>query len=130
VRAVLLALALALPTGAMAQDPAEQVRFSPGYAWFDGPGFTEGGEGRIRVVPFADRGQAALTLNQFYEYQLIYRRELARLSLRMPIRQAQAHAHRTAWLSVVRANQARTVRELDLEPLRAGALPLDYVPFD
>jgi hypothetical protein len=122
--AAALAAGLALATPVAAHDPALEVRFSPGYAWASLPGGPPATEGRVRVVPQPNHGRAALTVNQFEAYQLAYRRHLARLSLRMPIREAQAHARHAAWHEVVAANRTLPVRELDLVPLEARALPL------
>jgi hypothetical protein len=125
-RAALLACALALPCSATAQDL--EVRFDPGYAWASVPGTSVPSDGRIRLVPDTRGRVAALTENQFYDYQLAYRDALASLSFRMPIRTARLRARDAAWRAVVGAG--RPVRGVDLVPLGTRALPLPIRPME
>jgi hypothetical protein len=126
VRAALLACAFALPGIASAQDL--EVRFDPAYAWASVSGTSVPSDGRVRLVPDTRGRVAALTENQFYDYQLAYRRALGRLSLRMPIDRARPRARDAAWQAIVGAGER--VRLVDLAPLGTRTLPLPITPLE
>jgi hypothetical protein len=123
-RALAAAMALALPVPALAQDAATEIRFAPDYAWVAGPGARPGADSPIRIVPQAGQGQAAMSVNQYDAYQRAYRRELARLSLRLPIAEAEAGARRAAWAEVVRADPATAIRRLETAPIDTDVRPI------
>ena len=90
----LAALLLAAPAAAQDRATAE-VRYTPDPRWFTGPGIGTPVDGAVRIVT-APQGTAALTLEQYWTYERLYRDALARLSFRMPVARAERLARRAA----------------------------------
>ncbi|TFL16906.1 hypothetical protein [Jannaschia formosa] len=117
-KALALAAALALPGAASADHTRLEVEYTPGYAWFLGPGTPSLSDGRIRVVILPGHGAAAMTLNQFGAYQNIYRLRLGEYGMDMPLPQAEARARHVAWHAVVEAARKNRVDQIVLVPLK------------
>jgi hypothetical protein len=98
--AALFCLALTAPVPAAARDLLP-LDYDPAVLWFEPPIFSSTGEGRVRLVHDGRVGTAALTVNQWYLYQLQYRQALAHFSYRMPVPRAQAHARAAAFRAVL-----------------------------
>ncbi len=120
----LFAVALALGLSALPALPAlaqGAARAPLGPLWYDGPNSTTPGTARMRLVFDATRA-AALTPEQYWIYSASYKRNLAALSMRMPVSRAVPSA-RTAALSEVAARfGAHRVEDIALAPLDGARL--------
>ena len=117
---ILLALAAASP--ALAQRVDLNRTYDPDYLWYDGPTTTHAGEARMRIVFAGRAGQAALTPNQYWYYEQVYREHLARFSFAMPVAQAAPRARHAAFRDVVLRYPDMAVTGFDLEPIDGGRL--------
>ena len=108
----LLAAALALSLA-----PSVSAQGLPEALWYDGPNTVAPGDGRMRLV-FDGAGQAAaLTPNQWWDYSGSYRRNMAALSLRMPVAQAIPRARAAAFAEVAATHPTLRVQAIDVERL-------------
>lgn len=115
--AAALALALA-PLPALAQGAA---RAPLGPLWYDGPNTTTPGNSRMRLVFDATRA-AALTPEQWWDYSGSYKRNLAALTLRMPVTNAVPRARATALTEIAARYPAIRVGNVALAPVDGGRL--------
>ncbi|SDZ23527.1 hypothetical protein SAMN05444004_10865 [Jannaschia faecimaris] len=117
------AAALALMIGSTAQAHLDiSGNYDASYAWFDAPNTTDPGDARVRIVFSGRDGAAALTPNQYWLYAESYRRNLARLSMHRPVRQAEAHARQHAFRDVVASFPNLVVESIDLKRTYGDAL--------
>ena len=117
---ILLALAAAGP--AVAQSVDLNRSYDPDYLWYEGPTSNRAGEARMRIVFAGREGQAALTPNQYWYYEQVYRRHLARFSFAMPVAQAEPRARHAAFRDVVLRYPDMAVTGFDLAPIDGGRL--------
>ncbi|WP_299819970.1 hypothetical protein [uncultured Jannaschia sp.] len=96
--------------------------FDPRYAWYDGPTTTRAGDARMRIVFAGREGEAALTPNQYWHYEQVYRRHLARFAFAMPVEQAEPRARHAAFRDVVLRYPDMVVTGFDLEPIDGGRI--------
>ncbi|MEM8823924.1 MAG: hypothetical protein AAGF30_09980 [Pseudomonadota bacterium] len=97
----LAALLLAHP--AAASDPIDiEPNFDPEIAWFDFPVLTRGASGRVRLISADGQADAALSVDEYYFYQLEYRKALSDLTMRLSLTQADPLARRQAFLETLR----------------------------
>ncbi|GIT90688.1 hypothetical protein JANAI62_11430 [Jannaschia pagri] len=117
----LLLLAVALPTAALAHDPLRLPDYAPKTFWLDGQSGAEGpGDSPIRLVEHPGQGQVALSVNQLWQYQHVYRQRLTHLSRHLGVERAKARAHHDAIHAVL--GRAGSIQPAALIPLDGGRL--------
>ena len=128
-RVAATALALCAGFAALPAAARDRIDISPDYDpaihWMEPPTRVAPGQARIRIVQGGRESVAALGPDQFWYYEEIYRRALARLSLTMPVDHAEPRARLAAFRAVL-TKWPRTPVEgfalVDLEPRPAGGL--------
>ena len=117
-RAALAAAAALMATAAAAQDRVRgDLRYAPDPTWLRiGPSFAPNDGGRVRIVTAA-QGAAALTLEQFYAYERLRASALARLSMSMPVAQAEPRARSEALAAILARHPEIRVAGLPLAPI-------------
>ncbi|MGB3555651.1 MAG: hypothetical protein WBA25_13530 [Jannaschia sp.] len=96
--------------------------YDPSIVWLDAPNVTSAGHSRIRIVHDGREGAAALTPNQTWTYQNAYRRSLAHLAFRMPMRAAEPRARHHAFRAVLAAYPTLQVTGFETSPIDDGRL--------
>ncbi|MEM7641315.1 MAG: hypothetical protein AAF366_02165 [Pseudomonadota bacterium] len=127
--------ALVLAGSAAANDPIDiEPNFDPTIVWFDFPTQTLGSSGRVRLVSANGQADAALDLEEYYFYQLEYKKALAQLTMRMSLSRADPLARQRAFaqtlavypdiqVNVRGATQSDIDQSLRLFPVNFNFLP-------
>ncbi len=108
-----LALALSAPM-ALGQAAAPAL---PDALWYDGPGTSSPGQGRMRIVFDGQGTAAALTPDQWWFYSQAYRTRLTDLAFRMPVASAIPRARAAAIGDLAARYPAVRASRISVRPL-------------